>query len=176
MRADPDAGDGSTPDSRLDEVPLHYRSPVVETMTALLTVWWSPRFQRDIVGVHGRDFSTIEIRMLWTLGSRGPCRGSELAEALSASAPSVSKAAAKLHDAGLVVREPSPHDQRSHTLHLTPAGRAVAQRLYDVGDDMVAEIFADWKPADVSTLSTLLSRFADESQRYASRLHRDRPE
>ncbi|MCS5715438.1 MarR family transcriptional regulator [Herbiconiux sp. CPCC 205716] len=157
-----------------DERPLHYRSPVVEAMTSLLTVWWSPRFQRDIVGEHGRDLSTIEIRMLWTLGSRGPSRGAELAEALSASAPSVSKAAAKLHGAGLVTREPSTADQRSHTLHLTVEGRAVAQRLYDVGDEMVTEIFASWPGSDVETLSGLLQRFADDSQQYARRLRRDR--
>lgn len=159
-----------------DERPLHYRSPVVETMTSLLTVWWSPQFQRDIVGDDGRDLSTIEIRMLWTLGSQGPSRGAELAEALSASAPSVSKAAAKLHRAGLVTREPSPSDQRSHTLHLTASGRAVAQRLYDVGDEMVTEIFASWPGADVEALSGLLERFASDSQQYARRLRRTRGE
>lgn len=150
---------------------IHYRSTVVENMTTLLNIWWSPRFQRDIVADRHRGMSTIEVRILWTLGSLGPSRSSEIAAALNAGAPTVSKAISRLDAAGLVTREPDSSDQRSHTLHLTTEGRAAAQELYDVGDAMVSDIFSDWDDADVSQLSTLLSRFVDESEKYARRIH-----
>jgi DNA-binding MarR family transcriptional regulator len=150
---------------------IHYRSSVVENMTTLLNIWWSPRFQRDIVAERHRSMSTIEVRILWTLGSLGPSRSSEIATALNAGAPSVSKALSRLQAAELVTREPDARDQRSHTVHLTGEGRAAAQELYDVGDAMVSEIFSGWNEADVTQLSTLLARFVDESEKYASRIH-----
>ena len=154
------------------EPQLHYRSAVVENFTTLLNIWMSPRFQRDIVTERHRAMSGLEVRILWTLSSLGPSRTSDMAEALDLGAPTVSKAIAKLDAAGLVVREPSPTDQRSHTLHLSAEGRRAAQELYDVGDAMVAEIFTDWDAKDVTQLSALLSRFVAESESYARRIHR----
>lgn len=156
-----------------DELRIHYRSAVVQNVTALLNIWWSPKFQRDIFGPRHRGLSTIEARLLWTLGSLGPTRPSEMASALASGAPSVSKAITRLDAAGLVSREPSPSDQRSHTLHLTAEGRRVAQDLYDVGDAMVAEIFAEWNEADVAMLGALLARFTGESELYARRIHHE---
>ena len=150
---------------------LHYRSAVVQDVTTLLNIWHSPRFQHDIVTERHRALSTLEVRVLWTLGSLGPSRPSELAAALDATATSVSKAMAKLDAAGLVTREPSPSDLRSHTLHLTPEGREAAQELYDVGDAMVADIFSGWTEGDVSQLSVLLARFVEDADRYARRIH-----
>ena len=152
---------------------LHYRSAVVQNVTTLLNIWHSPRFQHDIVTERHRALSTLEVRVLWTLGSLGPSRPSELSTALDATATSVSKAVAKLDAAGLVTREPSPSDQRSHTLHLTSEGREAAQELYDVGDAMVADIFAGWSEGDVSQLSALLARFVDGADTYARRIHTD---
>lgn len=153
-------------------MPIHYRSTVVEKMTALLNIWWSPRFQQDIVAPQYRGMSTIEIRVIWTLGARGPLRSSDIVAEIGSAAPSVSKAVAKLDAAGLVTRRPNPDDRRAHALQLTAQGREVAQSLYDVGDAMVAEIFADWNEGDVSQLSQLLTRFVDESERYAKRIRR----
>jgi len=150
---------------------LHYRSAVVQSVTTLLNIWHSPRFQHDIVTERHRALSTLEVRVLWTLGSLGPSRPSELSTALDATATSLSKAIAKLDAAGLVTREPSASDQRSHTLHLTPEGREAAQELYDVGDAMVADIFSGWSDRDVSQLSVLLARFVDDADRYARRIH-----
>jgi DNA-binding MarR family transcriptional regulator len=157
------------------EPQLHYRSDLVQSMTSLLAVWHSPRFQRDIVAERHRSLSTLEVRLLWTLGSLGPSRPSALSAALDATPTSVSKAIAKLHAAGLVVRAPSPTDRRSHTLHLSDEGRRAAQELYDVGDAMVTEIFTGWDERDVARLSALLARFVDESEGYARRIHREDP-
>jgi len=150
---------------------IHYRSAVVESVTALLNIWHSPRFQHDIVTERHRALSTLEVRLLWTLGSLGPSRPSELSAALDATPTSVSKAISKLDVAGLVTREPNSDDQRSHTLHLTAEGREAAQSLYDVGDAMVADIFSEWPEQDVAQLSALLSRFVEESASYARRIH-----
>lgn len=155
-----------------DETPMHYRSAVVQNMTALLNIWWAPRFQRDIVGERYRGMSTLDVRILWTLGSLGPSTPSTVAEALAAGAPSVSKALARLDAEGLVVREINKSDQRSHTVLLTADGRTAAQEFYDVGDAMVADIFSGWNENDVSQLGVLLERFVGESEEYARRIHR----
>ena len=155
------------------EPPLHYRSAVVENITTLLNIWLSPAFQHDIVTERHRAMSGLEVRILWTLSSQGPARTSDMAVMLGIGAPAVNKAIAKLDAAGLVSREPSPTDQRSHTLHLSAEGRAAAQELYDVGDAMVTEIFTEWDAKDVSQLSALLARFVAESESYARRIHRD---
>ncbi|RFA07658.1 hypothetical protein B7R21_15930 [Subtercola boreus] len=155
---------------------LHYRSDLVQNMTSLLTMWHSPRFHRDILTERNRSLSTLEMRLIWTLGSMGASRPSELSTALDATATSVSKAIAKMDDAGFIIREPSPDDHRSHTVLLTPEGRRAAQEIYDVGDVMVTEIFADWTEEDVSQFSALLARFATESETFARRIHRDTAE
>ena len=166
MNAEEPPGAGADGDGR-----IHYRSTVVENMTALLNIWWAPRFQRDIVGDRYRGMSTIDVRIIWTLGSLGPNTPSAIAEALASGAPSISKALARLDAAGLVVRELNTVDQRSHTIHLTAQGRNAAQEFYDVGDAMVSDIFSDWNERDVSQLSALLERFVAESEGYARRIH-----
>lgn len=155
------------------EFRLRYRSDLVQNMTSLLNIWQSPRFQRDLVTERHRSLSNLEVRLVWTLGSLGPSRPSELSTALDATNTSVSKAIAKLDAAGLVIREPSPTDRRSHALHLSTEGRRAAQDLYDVGDAMVNEIFTDWDAQDVTQLSALLARFVEESESYARRIHRE---
>jgi len=152
------------------DAPIHYRSEVVETLTSLLYVWGSTGFQKDIAPNSGRGMDTIEIKVLWTLGSRGPARAADIAASLDAGASGVSKAVAKLRVAGLVEREPSPSDLRSHILRLTPEGLRVAQELHDVGDAMMSEIFSTWESKDVTTLTALLGRFAADFDRYASHL------
>ena len=161
--------DMAEPDS-----PIHYRSEVVETLTSLLYVWGSAGFQKDIVPNSGRGMDTIEIKVLWTLGSRGPARAADIAAALDAGASGVSKAVAKLRAAGLVERQPSATDLRAHILRLTPEGHRVAQELHDVGDAMMTEIFSTWESKDVTTLTALLGRFAADFDRYAKGLHGDR--
>lgn len=155
-----------------EELRLHYRSAVAQNVTTLLNIWWSPKFQHDVVGPRHRDLSTIEVRLLWKLGSLGPMRPSEMSAELGSGAPSVSKAIKRLDAAGLVSREPSPSDQRSHTVRLTAKGRQVAQDLYDAGDTMVADIVVDWDESDVAQLGALLARFTSESESYARRIHR----
>lgn len=154
--------------------PIHYRSEVVETLTSLLYVWGSAGFQKDIVPNSGRGMDTLEIKVLWTLGSRGPARAADIASVLEAGASGVSKAVAKLRASGLVERQASATDNRSHILGLTTDGHRVAQELHDVGDAMMSDIFSTWESKDVAALTGLLARFAGDFDRYARALH-DRP-
>ena len=144
---------------------IHYRSLVVQRTTDLLGTWVNPQFQLGIVP--GNRLNVNEIRVLWLLGSMGSSTSTELLEAGGISAPNLSKAVAKLDASGLIDRVPSPTDGRSHTLHLTPDGRTAAQQIYDVGDTMAAEIFANWDDADVAALSSLLDRFVTDAEAFA---------
>lgn len=139
-----------------------------------MNIWQSPRFQSDIIPEPWRLLSAMEVRVLWHLGSSGSATASQIAGHTSFGAPTVSKAVSKLVIAGLVEREPSGQDRRSHPLRLTPEGRAASQKLYDVGDAMVAHIFSRWDEADVEALSALLSRFVGDATLYAEHLRRMR--
>lgn len=55
-------------------------------------------------------------------------RQRELAERLDVEGPTLVRLLDQLGSMGLVVRRPDPDDQRAKTLHLTPAGEALAGR------------------------------------------------
>ncbi|MGV8883437.1 MAG: MarR family winged helix-turn-helix transcriptional regulator [Rhodoglobus sp.] len=157
-----------------DQPHLHYRSVVVERVTTLMHIWQSPRFQSDIIPEPWRRLGAMEVRVLWHLGSVGSATASEIGAETAAGAPTVSKAVAKLVAAGLISKQQSSSDRRSHSLRLTPEGRVAAQKVYDVGDAMVTEIFGSWPEADVAKLSELLDRFTDAAASYATQLRRSR--
>lgn len=150
--------------------PLQYRSELVAILADLQGVWDSPRFQSGIAHSRRRDFGAIEVRILWTLARRGPLRSSALAQLLVTGAPSISKAIVKLTASGLVRRDVDATDGRAHSIALTTTGVAAAQDLYDAGDDMMAELLADWPADEAADFTRFARRFLDQTISYATRL------
>jgi DNA-binding MarR family transcriptional regulator len=150
--------------------PLKYRSELVAILADLQGVWDSPRFQSGIAHSRRRDFGAIEVRILWTLARRGPLRSSALAALLVTGAPTISKAIVKLTASGLVRRDVDTSDGRAHTVALTDAGVEAAQDLYDAGDDMIAELLADWPAEEAGEFTRFARRFLEQTVSYATRL------
>lgn len=159
---------GESPGER--PTPLQYRSELVAILADLQGVWDSPRFQSGMAHSRRRDFGAIEVRILWTLARRGPLRSSALAALLVTGAPSISKAIVKLTASGLVRRDVDVTDGRAHSVALTAAGVAAAQDLYDAGDDMMAELLADWPADDAADFTRFARRFLEQTISYATRL------
>jgi DNA-binding MarR family transcriptional regulator len=66
----------------------------------------------------------------------------------------------RLESRGLVVRRPSPHDRRSHALHLSEEGAGVLKRITErvlAHEQMIA---AKLTEAELATLIELLDRVA----------------
>lgn len=149
---------------------LQYRSELVAILTDLQGVWDSPRFQSGMARSRRRDFSAIEVRILWTLSRLGPLRPSALAQHLVTGAPTISKAIVKLTASDLVRRDGDALDGRAHTVALTDAGVAAAQDLYDAGDDMMSELLADWPADEAAEFTRFARRFLEQAISYSTRL------
>lgn len=65
----------------------------------------------------------------------------------------------------MVVRSPSPDDQRVHMVELSRAGRAVADRLRRVGVEHLSESLAAWSSDDRRQVAQLLGRLVDDLRR-----------
>lgn len=71
---------------------------------------------------------------------------------------SVSRAAATLTERGLVGRAPNPADQRSHSLTLTAAGRALYAEVAPKALEIEGRIFGGFTQAETAALKAALNR------------------
>jgi MarR family transcriptional regulator for hemolysin len=72
-----------------------------------------------------------------------------LAEAMGVEGPSLVRVLDQLVTAGLMERREDPVDRRAKTLHLTPAGNALRERVEAMLVDLRRRLFADVDAADV---------------------------
>jgi DNA-binding MarR family transcriptional regulator len=80
--------------------------------------------------VAGSGLTPSQISVLFTIVRLGPLRLSELAEIESVNPTMLSRIAAHLCDAGLIVRSADPGDRRSAFVQATPAGRRIRERIH----------------------------------------------
>ena len=93
-----------------------------ELVSRLVVV--SSRLTRAFRGVIGNENSLAALRALAVVEQYQPVRVGHFAQGYLSSQPAATKLLAKLEEAGLVVREPSPTDGRASQFSLTDAGRA----------------------------------------------------
>ena len=99
----------------------------------------------------------------------------ELADALRVDASTATRAVARLHDEGLVVRRPSATDGRVVVVDATPAGRRRHEVVARRRREAVSTMLADFSLDDRRRLATLLGRLVDALDRYAEGLHQPPP-
>jgi DNA-binding MarR family transcriptional regulator len=106
--------------------------------------------------------TTTQRLALIELVDSGPLRLGALAERIGAADPTVSRAMDGLVDAGIVERQPDPHDRRA-VLHLATAkGRAWVERRRGEVSAALDEALDGLTAADRVRLLRLVSRLNDE--------------
>ncbi|PZQ90790.1 MAG: hypothetical protein DI534_06260 [Leifsonia xyli] len=152
---------------------LGYELELARRLATLMELWGSPRFRSGIVSTTGTGLGVTESRMLWELGFRGPTRPGVLAVEIGIGAPSITKAAARLRERGLLTTGADPADGRAALLELTPEGRETTHELYRLGDDMMRRLTASWSDAEVAALTGMLARLTDDALAFADALDAD---
>lgn len=89
-------------------------------------------------------------------------RLSDLADRLGLAPSTVSRQLPPLETAGLVARRTDPDDGRVSLLHLTDAGRDVAERIAVYQATRIATLMRDWPKHDIAAFADLLDRFVTE--------------
>jgi DNA-binding MarR family transcriptional regulator len=80
--------------------------------------------------VAGSGLTPSQISVLFTVVRHGPVRLSELAELEGVNPTMLSRIAAHLTDAGLIVRSADPGDRRSAFVQATAPGRRIRERIH----------------------------------------------
>jgi MarR family transcriptional regulator for hemolysin len=86
-------------------------------------------------------------------------RQNALAEQMGIEGPSLVRVLDQLCANGLVVRRPDPDDQRARTLHLTPAGVELAERIIPVVEQLRKRLFAGAADSDLKTCLRVFDGF-----------------
>ena len=104
-----------------------------------------------------------QFRVLRTLDQADqPIRLSELAARLGIVPRSATSVVDDLETAGLVARQPDPHDRRATLVDLTSEGRQILTTLREKRRDVMVSQLTRLSPAEQQTLATLLQRLTDE--------------
>lgn len=100
----------------------------------------------------------VALRTLFDADSGGESTATHatLTQVLGMTKGAVSKVVARLEDKGLVARAGAPADARSHTLSLTPAGRALVPVLAAKADANDEKFFGHLPAAERQRLARLL--------------------
>jgi DNA-binding MarR family transcriptional regulator len=111
------------------------------------------------------DLSYVQFQLLARLGlgsSTGSERMTDLADGVVYSRSGLTYQAGLLEKAGLVTRTPSPDDERSVTVTITDAGRAVLAKVLPGHTEVISrQLFQPLSRADAKTLAELLSPVRD---------------
>ncbi len=115
------------------------------------------RTMRDAGGRHADPHTYW---LLHQLRCRGTTRMTDLAEALRLDTSTVSRQLQQLDRSGLVHRTRHPDDGRAQAVGISAAGEDLLDRAHHERLKFLAERTADWDPADLATLTRLLTLFA----------------
>src|SRR4051794_37186242 len=144
------------------------RAPQPETDP--LRVWFRfVRLNRRVGQAIATELKAIglsipQFDLLSTLTEREGLTQQELAERLYVTKGNVSGLVDRLVEAGLVERRPIEGDRRSHALHLTPAGRALAQKGIAAQRAYVARTLGRLPPADLLDLERIVLAWREEAR------------
>jgi len=111
----------------------------------------------------GESVTHGQFRVLRTLDRADRLlRLSELAAQLGIVPRSATSVVDDLEAAGLVARQPDPHDRRATLVYLTPDGLKILSTLREKRRAVMADQLARLTPEEQQTLAALLQRLADD--------------
>lgn len=137
------------------------RSAKLMTITTLLGV-----LQRSFRGTADRAVGPLGISQAsaWALviiGRQGDgARQGVVADLLGVEGPSLIRTLDQLVGAGLVERRDDPNDRRARTLHLTPAGLSIQEKVETTLHVLRAELFKGVTESDIDACLRVFSTLA----------------
>jgi DNA-binding MarR family transcriptional regulator len=105
--------------------------------------------------------SIPQFDLLSTLSEREGVSQQEIAERLYVTKGNVSGLIDRLAALGFVERRALPHDRRSYALHLTPAGRAIAEQGLALQRQLVQATLGTLRGQDIAELDRILVQWRD---------------
>lgn len=136
---------------------------LARSLDAFVRTWWRSQTRQAVIQAAGVDLGQTDTDVLWDLEASGASRPQMIAARVRIGAPSITKAAARLTEAGLVTAAPDPHDGRATLLSLTDAGTAVVARLRAAGDEIIGGMVTDWSAQEISEFTRLVRKLAAAS-------------
>lgn len=115
------------------------------------------------------DLSRQEWRILAALGSRPEIAAKEAARLCALDKMQVSRASQGLEAAGLISRAPDPGDRRNMRLRLTPAGRALYERIVPLALAREAYLLEALTDEERSAFSRAMDKVLARSRELSSR-------
>jgi DNA-binding MarR family transcriptional regulator len=106
------------------------------------------------------QLKAVEFSVLVLVAANRQLNQKQLGAALDVSAPNLAVILDRLAERGLVKRERSTVDRRAQHLHLTPAGRALAERAEAIASAMENETLRVLSAAERALLLELLLKIA----------------
>jgi DNA-binding MarR family transcriptional regulator len=120
-----------------------------------------PQRDETLIAAAGVKLDRALFPLLIGIERFGPVGIVELAAGLNRDHTTVSRQVAKLETLGLVAREETAADRRTRRAVVSPAGKAMTERIDGARDAMLRAIFAGWDPAEITELVRLTTKFAD---------------
>lgn len=111
--------------------------------------------RRELRRIYDRQLapSGLSLAYAWPvvlIAEHAGMRQRELAERLDVEGPTLVRLLHQLTAMGLVTRRQDPHDQRANSLHLTPAGQAMAKRVRRTIDTVRARLLEEVSDRDLT--------------------------
>ena len=134
-----------------------------DALVRLRRLWSTPRqMVIDDNGRHIEMSSVLVVEACATAVARGELIGvAEVAEFVDVAPSTASRLVDRAVHAGLVRKSPAQHDGRRNMIELTPADQALRDRASTARLAWLHGVVTGWPDADLTTLVTLLQRFAD---------------
>lgn len=160
MPEDPDAGPALLRDRPVDDDPAGQAALELERFLPFRLSQLTNMVSDDLAARYRSRFgiSIPEWRVMAGLGHLGQASAGEIAAHGSMDKVKVSRAVARMLDAGLITRETDPRDNRASILRLSPRGRRVYDRIAALALAWERDFLAPLSPDEVMKLEDMLAR------------------
>ena len=150
-------------DSDPEADPIDRFAEALQTVARLVT---QVRLHEQLLRLAGVRLDRAAATLLFKLAVQGDSlRVTDLAELLGVDTPTVTRKVQQLERDGMVIRQTDPDDRRASRIRLTPAGHRTIDRVRRARRVWLDQVFRDWGDDDLSALTDLLSRFAEDLER-----------
>ncbi|MFG3281313.1 MarR family winged helix-turn-helix transcriptional regulator [Streptomyces sp. NPDC048111] len=135
---------------------------IAEALGVLLKRSTRSTLYRTLTSGLGEAVDELTYPVLSGLARSGPRSAADLAPEVGLDRSGVTRRASQLEAAGLLRREPDPHDRRATLLALTEEGERTVDTLRRRLSEHIEAGLASWEPGEAATFARQLRRFVTD--------------